>query len=116
MVFRHVLRLRSPLLCVAALAVSSSARAEDLGYETDIKPLLDEHCVECHHEGARRPNLSAFPFAMPPGSPNDQVAIVTKILAKVDVTQPKMPPGPRPKLTADQVARISLWLEQGLNP
>jgi cytochrome c553 len=96
----------------AATLVDGAAFAGDVTYSRDIKPILDAGCVECHHEGARGPNLSRFPFVL--GDENDQDAIVGKILQKVDAAEPTMPPGARPKLTPAQVGLIKAWRGQGL--
>jgi mono/diheme cytochrome c family protein len=101
--------------CLVALSYGRQAHAEYLTYTRDIKPLLDAHCVECHHDGGRHPDLSVFPFRAE-GSGDTGEQIVQKILEKVDTAAPKMPPGVRKKLSRDEVARIRTWLEQGLNP
>lgn len=113
MVFVDALRLGFVAFGLCGI-FSATANAADLTYATDVKPLLDRSCVECHHEGARRPNLTRFPFTT--SVAEDQAAIVRRILLKVKVDAPTMPPGPRPKLTANEVQLIGLWLEQGLKP
>jgi uncharacterized membrane protein len=82
-------------------------------YATDVKPILDQNCIECHDSGADL-NLTAFPFVST--TMTSQTAIVQAILGKVGATPPQMPPGNRPKLTADQVSTVQDWLNQGLQP
>ena len=75
----RVLRLGLLVSAVAGTLSVAEAGTADLTYSRDIKPLLDLRCVECHHDGARRPDLSRFPFR----TVVDQEAIVRKILDKV---------------------------------
>ncbi len=82
-------------------------------YSQDIKPLLGKHCVECHSKGNKL-ELSHFPFTS--NTVPDQATIVDRVLAKVSATPAAMPPGNRPKLTANQVSVIRQWREQGLAP
>lgn len=81
-------------------------------YAQDIKPLLDGHCVECHHHGGHDPDLSGFPFRSKTNAEQD--AIVGKMLGLVQGTPTRMPPGNRTKLTAGQAATIQAWRDQGL--
>jgi len=82
-------------------------------YHQNVAPILDKHCVECHSAG-KSLDLSRFPFKWAAG--NDQLQIVNLILAKTGGTKPKMPPGNRPKLTANQLNVIEQWRNDGLNP
>lgn len=98
-----------------AAAASGRADARDMTYARDVKPLLDAHCIECHHDGGRKPDLSQFPFRMGEEEA-DQDAIVQKVLTLSGGTTPRMPPGMRPKLTSSEVDVIRQWREQGLLP
>ena len=85
-------------------------------YSQNIAPLLDWRCAECHSEGASLV-LNRFPFYSE--TTEDQVAIVNKMLGKVQGApgeKPKMPPGNRPKLTSGQTALLQQWLDGGLAP
>ena len=82
-------------------------------YVNDVKPILDNHCVECHSLGNRL-NLSAFPFHF--AETSDQTIIVDKMLSKVQSTPPAMPPGNRPKLVAAEVSQVLEWRNGGLKP
>lgn len=104
---------QSWVLCLFVCASAASAQ-NDVTYSEDVKPILDNACVECHHTGGRSPDLSALPFVSARGE--DEEAIVTRILNFVSETEPRMPPGRRTKLTATQVNMIRTWQEQGRQP
>ena len=99
---------------LAAAAAPAFAGTFGLTYSQDIKPILDNNCVECHHAGGRDPDLSQFPFQSKKLS--GQQAIVQKIVDVTGGTSPKMPPGQRDKLTSSQVNTVSQWLGEGLQP
>jgi uncharacterized membrane protein len=103
-------------LFAAFFAMDALASPRVPTYEEDVKPLLEGHCVECHHAGGARIDLTRFPFTMADGRVGDQEQIVRWILGKVDLNAPTMPPGVRTKLTVAEVRLIADWLEQGLNP
>lgn len=84
-----------------------------VAFRWDVKPILEDHCLECHSAEATL-DLSSFPFAS--DYDTDQRTIVDKILSKVGGTPAAMPPGNRPKLTAVQVQTIRKWREDGLEP
>lgn len=82
-------------------------------FKQDVQPILEKRCVECHSMGNDL-NLSWFPFEHKESE--NQNWIVDKILTKVSAPPIKMPPSPRPNLTAAQVKKIRDWKDQGLNP
>lgn len=100
------------------LAASSSAPAID--FERDIRPLLQERCIECH--GAKKQKgelrLDAKPLAFKGG--HDGPAIVPHQLDKSPLYQrlitadddERMPPKGEP-LTPSQIATIKTWIESG---
>jgi mono/diheme cytochrome c family protein len=99
---------------LATAGSSSVCLAGNLTYSHDAKPIFDGHCIECHHPGGKDPDLTQFPF--PSTISTDQTVIVNKILTAAGGSQPQMPPGVRPKLTADELSVLSTWLQQGLDP
>lgn len=82
-------------------------------FAREVKPLLDRYCAECHHGGARAPDLSAFPFKGAT-SASEQAAVVAKILASIDAG--RMPPAPRDRMTQAEVDAIRAWDRGGLTP
>ncbi len=83
-------------------------------YQINIKPILDAHCVECHHAGGRGPDFSRFPFAS--STTTDQYEIVKRILLKADPASGSMPPGVRTKFSSFEIQMFNYWRDQGLRP
>ena len=112
---RTLLRTSLALAGLATVSLPAFAGGTyDLTYAQDIKPILDNNCVECHPSGGRDPDLRQFPFQSKKLGGLD--AIVTKDTEVTGGATPKMPPGQRDKLTSDQVNTISQWHSQGMKP
>ena len=113
---------------VAAGAVRAAAGAPEgrpaarwVDFEKDVRPILEEHCYDCHGEDKQKSKLrldtavgilrggeSGEPLLVPGGSAESH------LIKKVSAENPKevMPPkGDR--LTAEQVATLRLWIDQG---
>ena len=89
---------------------------EQVTYE-DVEPIFATYCVKCH-QGARpkgKLNLKSFPFVKD-GSTDDQLGIVTKIVARVFSDAKPMPPRfPFVKpLNEEQKSLIKAWLDDGI--
>lgn len=66
--------------------------------------ILMKHCSECHHAG--RPNdFTQLPFRS--ASSNDSKVILQKIIATAE--SGTMPPQPRDRLTAEEIATLKAW-------
>jgi hypothetical protein len=107
------------------LVVANSAAA-DLSFNRDIRPILSEQCFQCHgpdsnnrkaglrldDEQAAKSALRSGKIGIVPGDPA-QSSIYQR------VTHPtkslRMPPlaSGKPGLTAEQSAKLKLWIEQG---
>jgi hypothetical protein len=105
--------LTLPLLVLAAVAV----RAEELQFETHIRPILKTHCFQCHgdeekHEGRLDLRLVRL---MAKGGDSGPVIVSGKssdsLMAK-RIAADEMPPGKK-KLTAAEKATLSAWIDQG---
>lgn len=119
--FRCPLRLLLRTFAVSALAISC-ARAVHSGdefFESKIRPILAQHCFECHgankQESGLRLDSRAFilkggdsgPAAVPAQIKNS--LIVNAVRHAGDL---KMPP--EKKLLPEQIAAIEKWIEFGL--
>src|SRR5438105_1815193 len=106
-------------LALCARAVSAAERSPD--FERDVRPILAQHCFDCHgpekHKGGLRldqkPSLlkggdSGEP-AIVPGS-----AVKSHLLKMVSSTDPEeaMPPKGE-RLTGAQVALLQRWIDSG---
>jgi hypothetical protein len=115
-------KITSAVLC-GMLAVSGSAAAAEgpvVNYTRDIKPILAAHCYACHgpDEGRRKAKLrldvrdAAIKKAIKPGDP-----AASSLLDRVRSDDPDeiMPPPSAKKgaLTAEQIALLKRWIEQG---
>lgn len=99
------------------IGVAFGAPITDVTYSNDVKPILDGHCIECHHTGGHFPQLSQFPFVAPNNPSQEQIATqVSQISQPQGGMAAKMPPGARTKLSVSEVAMIKKWLDQGLKP
>lgn len=100
------------------LILTTSALAVD--FDREIRPLLQERCVECHGEKKQKGELrlDARPYAFKGG--HDGPAIVSGSLDKSSLFQriistdedERMPPKGQP-LTSSQIAAIKTWIESG---
>lgn len=128
---QNLCRFSITLLAFSGLFASQTARAErdlktelsekSVNYLTDIKPLLHEKCFSCHsslkQEGGLRLDAASLIKKGGDSGPGYVAHSVGKslILARVtDDDDNRMPPvegGPR--LTAEEVARLTAWIESG---
>ncbi len=105
-------------LALLALSIPSILFSTD--FDREIRPLLQERCVECHGEKKQKGELrlDAKPFAFKGG--HDGPAIVAGKLDKSPLFQriistdedERMPPKGEP-LTPVQIAAIKSWIESG---
>jgi hypothetical protein len=108
------------LIFLYLITVSNSAV---ISYNSQIKPLLNEHCIHCHggvkqsggfslmtRELALRENDSGLP-AIVPGSPN-QSELIRRI--KLNNPEERMPYEASP-LHPKEIELLEQWIEQGAN-
>ena len=108
------------LLLTLAVASSALAQAPVVDYSRDIKPILKERCFACHgalkHKAGLRLDTGAMLRRGGDGGPAvvaGKVAgslLVERITSQDDAQ--RMPAEGKP-LTAEQIARIKTWIEQG---
>jgi cytochrome c553 len=111
------------LLAALAFATPRQARAADVSFGHEIRPLLAEHCLTCHGRDAeaRKGNLrldlreealrgvEGRP-ALAPGQPDH-----SELMKRIRSTDPafRMPPPPAAPLSEAQRATLQRWIEQG---
>ena len=108
------------LLLTLAVASSALAQAPVVDYSRDIKPILKERCFACHGALKQKAGLRLDTGAMlrrggdgGPAVVAGKVAgslLVERITSQDDAQ--RMPAEGKP-LTAEQIARIKTWIEQG---
>ncbi len=105
-------------------AACASARAEEISFNRDVRPILSANCFACHGLDAkqRKADLRLDVADGALAERDGHVAIKPGDLAKsevwrrlisedADVVMP--PPSTKKKLTAEQKATIRKWIEQG---
>lgn len=101
-------------------AIASPARADDVSFERDIRPILTERCVECH--GAKKQKaelrLDAKRFALRGGDSGSVIvpgksgeSLLWKRVSSTNDDE-RMPPSGKP-LTAEQLAALKAWIDAG---
>jgi len=114
-----------------ALGLSiGSAHAQNISFENDVVPVLNQYCVMCHLDGGAQGGFSLYPdpwsklvdvpsiqspvMLVKPGEPESSY-----LYAKLTGTGEsvggfgQMMPVQQPPLDQDQIETIRLWIEQG---
>lgn len=92
-----------------------------LSFTTDIRPLLQKHCVNCHHDGALMGDLKlqnrAAAFAprakgpvIIPGEPENSPLFKVLVLPGAN---PKAMPPEGHQIPAEQIATLKRWIAEG---
>jgi len=100
------------------LLLTTSALAVD--FDREIRPLLREHCIECHGANKQKGELrlDAKPYALKGG--HDGPVLMAGVVAKSPLFQriistdddERMPPKGE-RLSEEQVATVKAWIESG---
>ena len=107
------------LMLAGIVAPGLSGGAAEVRFDRDIRPILAEHCLECHglDAGSRQGDLrldtdeGAKPQAVLPGRP-DESELVRRILSTdPDLRMP--PPAKGPGLTATEIDTLRRWIAAG---
>lgn len=119
-------------LSILAIAISglvagcNQEQQAQVSYVSDIKPVIDNHCAECHTDNGKGVKASGFSVdtynnlmkgtkygpVIVAGSP-DSSTLYRMVTGKVDPSI-QMPHG-KESLNADEIRKIELWIEQGAN-
>jgi mono/diheme cytochrome c family protein len=111
------------VVAMAGIVWTPSARSQSeapVDYQRHIKPLLHEHCIDCHGPDAQQSGLrlDAYPLILQggdrgpgllPGKP--QQSVLLHALRGTGGVQ-RMPEG-LPALKAEQIALVERWIAQG---
>ena len=113
---------RTFLACLPAICATTSY-AQEVEFNRDIRPIFSDRCYTCHgpDQGNRKANLrfdieagakqdlGGGHFAIVPGDPAKST-----IVQRISASSPAIRmPLSGPALTADEVAAIRRWIEQG---
>ena len=111
------------VLVFGLLLLSNTTFADDkaVSYESDVKPILREHCLKCHGDDVHKAdlNLQSYTGTLKGGSGGEVVvasrasaSVLYQAIAREGDAAP-MPPS-RPKIADAQVAVVRKWIAEGL--
>jgi hypothetical protein len=83
---------------------SSSGGANLVDYQTDVKPILDKHCISCHGPGGRQQGRPMNTFAT-------AKILASGIVQRSTPNTGNMPPNPGQKISAAQHGILKAWLD-----
>jgi len=118
--FPRVRRLALLALAVAGRAIAAAPSPEDIVFfESKVRPLLIERCLECHGEqkqkgGLRLDSAAAWRAGgesgsvIQPGRPDESPLIAAVRYMNEDLQMP-----PKERLSADEVAVLEEWVRRG---
>jgi hypothetical protein len=112
---------------LAGVLAASAARGEPprrLDYGRDVRPILSENCFHCHGQDSKKRmaglRLDTFEGATEPRAGRQAVAPgrpeASELVRRITAPEParRMPPvSSNRSLTADEIATLQQWIEQG---
>jgi hypothetical protein len=107
--------------CVVAASHSGSAAEPTVSFERDVRPILSQHCFECHGSDTQESNLRVDRRAdLLKGGKSGRAAVVpghstqSRLLLAVSGKDKKlsMPPDGA-RLTAGEIEILRRWIDQG---
>jgi hypothetical protein len=118
-----ILRFLPVLFVVTACSLLPTGRSERAQYfHTEVKPVLQRHCLQCHNGSLPPPALNLTSKAaafkrsasgrdyLLPGAP-DRSLLISAV--QRGGTHPKMMPRTEVSLTDDQIGMLREWIEDG---
>lgn len=133
MQFRSILFVSAAVSCLGIGLATGDVQAKKkpvksvrvVDYNRDVRPILSEHCYKCHGpdgkevKGDLRLSDSKDAtrdrrgyFAIKPGNSGASMLMDRVKIGNIDDPMPPKDSG-MPALTADQVATLKLWIDQG---
>ena len=112
--------LIASLTCVLAVLVGEShlnaADAATIDFTSQIRPILRDHCLDCHGGVKQAADLSfihrdAALEVIEAGNP-DESLLIERLLSK-DADEVMPPPEHGSPLTGDEIELLTRWIEQG---
>jgi hypothetical protein len=118
-------RTLSPSVAAAALVISAHAAEDGIDFfEKRIRPVLAEHCYDCHGEQKRKGGLrldsreamrqggDSGP-ALAPGKPDESLLLAAVRYADKDLQMPPPKDGAPRQLPAQAIADLEAWIRMG---
>jgi len=120
----HIIRLVS-LPIMALLAAAGCQQEKTVSFAQDVRPILDQHCIECHLPGGAGTEASGFSMesyeTLMVGTNNGPMIIAgdplgsNMLVLMEGRADPSisMPHGKKKGAEKEQIETIRLWIEQG---
>jgi hypothetical protein len=93
--------------------------AEELEYQRDIEPLLIKYCGNCHRGNEKKEISRSRPSTLMAGNTEGKVIVAgnsqeSKLIGLIRGTlEPRMPPEEEAQPTADEMERLTKWIDAG---
>jgi len=107
----------SPLAAVVVLAAFAAGAEGEVDFAREVAPLLERSCVRCHHPTAKQGGVSLVAHGELPdelivaGQPAESY-LIELVTPSAEGERPAMPKEGQP-LSAEEVALLARWIEQG---
>jgi len=107
---RSFLQSANRLLWLALFSAMSSAVASDLDvFKSEIQPVLDEYCYDCHGNGNKKGGVQLDGFQSEAALHDHKLWL----RALKNVRSGIMPPADEPGLPPEQARKITEWIKRG---
>lgn len=117
-------KVRKLLLIASFISATANAPAADLRFNRDIRPILADHCFQCHGPDAssRKGKLRLDSREGATAERKDHPAVVpgnpeaSSLIARVRSSDPDdimPPPDLKKPLSAEQIQKLEEWIRQG---
>jgi len=112
-------------LCLFSLLLTACGDMKAVSFSQDVKPILDNHCIECHKAGGQGELVSGFSMvdydALMKGTRNGPMVIAedaegSNILVLMEGRADpsiSMPHGEQEPVSKQDIQTIRTWIEQG---
>jgi len=112
-------------LCLFPLAMAACTGEPAISFSQDVKPILDQNCVQCHQAGGEGEVASGFNMTsyddLMKGTRNGPMVIAgdvegSNLLVLIEGRADpsiKMPHGQQKSIAKEDIQTIRLWIEQG---
>ncbi|MEM9019898.1 MAG: PSD1 and planctomycete cytochrome C domain-containing protein [Planctomycetota bacterium] len=103
---------------ISAFALAIPVRGEPVDFHTQVAPILVQHCYECHggdeSKGGFSINTRGLMLDADAAEPgNADASYMIELILEEDPAF-IMPPQGKPRLTAEQVATLKAWINEGM--
>lgn len=112
-------------MCMLGLLLTGCDREDAVSFSQDVKPILDQNCIECHQAGGSGMEASGFsmetfddlmkgtnfgPMIVPGDPEGSNMLVLMEGRADPSIS---MPHGYREPVSTQDVQTIRLWIDQG---